>query len=213
MAWRFIKQVYHRMFLARNPKPPYPGHVTQIGDPVLRNIASPVPLDKIHTKELQNLIYILKSLIKRSNLIGLSAPQVGIPLQVFVIDFPHPSKYFSKEEIIRKEMEHIKNQVWINPELKVLDHAKVIFNESCASFKGYSADVPRFKRVLLTGLNENGEKKIWDAKGWSARILQHEMDHLNGVMFSDRMIATSLCCTGWHTINKFQGFVELRYDH
>lgn len=116
------------------------------------------------------LIYILKSLIKRSNLIGLSAPQVGIPLQIFVIDFPHPSKFFSKEEINLKEMEHIANQViriacviiviimvlylqvWINPELKVLDHAKVTFNESCASFKGYSADVPRFKRVLLTGI-------------------------------------------------------------
>ncbi|KAL4111904.1 hypothetical protein QTP88_015775 [Uroleucon formosanum] len=213
MALRFIKRTYNRMFLVKDPMPPYASHVVQIGDPVLRNKASPVPLEKIGTKEVQNLIYIIKSLMKKSNLIGLAAPQIGIPFQIFVIHFPHPSHYFSKEEIILKGMEHVENQVWINPELKVLDHQKVTFNESCASFKGYSADVPRYKRVLLTGINENGEKKTLDAKEWTARIVQHEMDHLNGVMYSDRMVLKSLCCTGWHTINQFQGFVELRYEN
>jgi len=115
-----------------------------------------------------------------------------------------------------------------------LDHEKVTFTESCASFKGYSADVPRYKRVLLTGkiisclytswfpcylfkwfilgIDQNGEKKTLDAKEWTARIVQHEMDHLKGVMYSDRMVLDSLSCTGWHTINQFQGFVELRYE-
>jgi len=52
--------------------------------------------------------------MKKSNLIGLAAPQVGVPLQIFVIHFPHPYKYFSKEEITLKDMEHVKNQVSIN---------------------------------------------------------------------------------------------------
>lgn len=66
---------------------------------------------------------------------------------------------------------------------------------------------------LILGIDEKGEKKTLDAKGWTARIVQHEMDHLNGVMFTDRMVPTSLCCTGWHTINNYQGFVELRYEN
>lgn len=70
----------------------------------------------------------------------------------------------------------------------------------------------KFKQNLILGINENGEKLTLDARGWTSRIIQHEMDHLNGVMFSDRMILNSLCCTGWHTINQFQGFVELRYE-
>lgn len=201
------------MFLMKDPKPPYTGHVVQIGDPVLRNKALSIPLNNINTKEIQNIVHILRSLTKRLDLIGLAAPQIGVSLQMFVINFPHPSKYFSKEEVSVKEMEHIDNQVWINPELKVLNYEKVTFNESCASFKGYSADVPRYKRVLLTGIDENGEKKTLDARGWTARIVQHEMDHLNGMMFTDRMVLSSLCCTGWHTINKYQGFVELRYEN
>jgi len=212
MIWRFIQRTYKRMFLVKNSKPPYSSHVVQIGDPVLRTKSWPVNLESINTKEIQNLIHILKSLMERSDLVGLAAPQVGIPLQIFVIHFPHPHKYFSKEEIILKKIEHVKNQVWINPELKVLDHVTVTHNESCASFKGYTADVPRFNRVLLTGFNADGEKKILDAQGWTARIIQHEMDHLNGIMFTDQMVSSSLCCTGWDTINKYQGFVELRYD-
>lgn len=65
---------------------------------------------------------------------------------------------------------------------------------------------------LILGMNENGENKTLDAKGWTARIVQHEIDHLNGIMFTDRMIPSSLCCTGWHSINEYQGFVELRYE-
>lgn len=55
MAWRLIKRTYNRMFLAKNPKPPYTNHVVQIGDPVLRNKASPIPPEKINTKEIQNV--------------------------------------------------------------------------------------------------------------------------------------------------------------
>ncbi|XP_050423308.1 peptide deformylase, mitochondrial-like [Adelges cooleyi] len=213
MVLRYIKRTYNRMFLAKPSKPPFANHVAQIGDPVLRNKAFPIDDDGIRSKEIQNLISVLKSTIKRCDLIGLAAPQVGIPLQLFVINFPHPLKHYSKEEVCLKQMEHVEQQVWINPEVKILDHTIVTFNESCASFKGYSADVPRYSRILLTGVNENGETQKLDAKGWTARIIQHEMDHLDGIMFSDRMIVNTLCCTGWDTINKFQGFVELRYEN
>lgn len=55
MAWRSIQRTYNRMFLAKHPKPPYPSHVVQIGDPVLRNISSPILLDKINSNEVQNV--------------------------------------------------------------------------------------------------------------------------------------------------------------
>lgn len=55
MVWRFLKRTYNRMFFMKNPKPPYSGHIVQIGDPVLRNIALPISSEKINTKELQNV--------------------------------------------------------------------------------------------------------------------------------------------------------------
>lgn len=87
----------------------------------------------------------MKSLIKRANLIGLSAPQVGIPLQIFVIDFPYPSKHFSKEEIIIKEMQHINNQV-------MRRNINVIKKKKCYNY-GYN-------NFIIVGLDKSRVKSI-----------------------------------------------------
>lgn len=78
--------------------------------------------------------------------------------------------------------------------------------------KGFSAEVPRFYQVQLTGLDENAEDLKIEAKGWTARIIQHEMDHLNGVLYTDLMDRKSLVCSCWAVVNERNGRVELPYD-
>lgn len=99
----------------------------------------------------------------------------------------------------------------INPELTVTDYNKTIFEEACASVCGYTAEVPRYAAVTLTGLDRNGEKQELQLKGWNARIAQHEMDHLNGIVFTDIMKRQSLSCSCWHTVNVKEGQVTMSF--
>uniref|UniRef100_A0A1A9VP02 Peptide deformylase n=1 Tax=Glossina austeni TaxID=7395 RepID=A0A1A9VP02_GLOAU len=87
--------------------------------------------------------------------------------------------------------------VMINPTLKVLDYDKRKFLESCMSVKGYSAEVERYRSVLLTGVDDRNNKQVLTLKGWNARIAQHEMDHLDGKLYIDHMDPSTFHCTCW----------------
>lgn len=100
----------------------------------------------------------------------------------------------------------------INPVLKVTDYEKRTFTETCASVTGYSAEVARYNAVELTGLLESGEEKRLELSGWNARIAQHEMDHIEGVIFTDLMNRKTLACTCWEAVNDHDGRVEVRFD-
>ncbi|KAL1465516.1 hypothetical protein WDU94_005079 [Cyamophila willieti] len=192
-------------------KPPY-DHITQIGDPVLRHVCKPVDAAEINSDKTQELIIQMKNIMHKFQLFGLSAPQVGLPLRLFIIAFPKPEETFNEDEIKRLEMEAFPHMVWINPEMKILDYKnKITEVESCGSLKSLQAQVPRFRKVQLTGLNELGQSKSWIAEGWSARMVQHEMDHLNGTLFTDCMLPKTLECISWHDINLQNGLLELRY--
>lgn len=111
--------------------------------------------------------------------------------------------------------------------MKVIDYTKIIHSESCESFKGFYADVPRHYAVEVEGmyhtykllfyiyfliaLNENGKKFNLKLKGWAARIVQHEMDHLNGKLYTDIMDRKSLTCSCWQVINERRGKVLLPF--
>jgi peptide deformylase len=91
-------------------------------------------------------------------------------------------KSFTPDAIKAKELSFLPLTVFINPEVKVLDHRKVTFEESCGSVMGFSADVSRCHSIEVTFYDEKGEKKTEKFSGWNARIIQHENDHLNGVI-------------------------------
>lgn len=91
------------------------------------------------------------------------------------------------------------------------DYNKKVFAEACASVRGYSAEVPRYAGVTLTGLNRDGDKHQLQLKGWNARIAQHEMDHLNGVVFTDIMNRQTLSCTCWHMVNVKEGRLNIPF--
>lgn len=103
-------------------------------------------------------------------------------------------------------------QVLINPTMKVTDYEKRTFSETCASVTGYSAEVSRFNAVTLTGFSAEGLEQTLALSGWNARIAQHEMDHIDGVIFTDLMERKTLTCTCWDAVNRHNGRIEMRFD-
>ncbi|XP_065216559.1 peptide deformylase, mitochondrial-like [Planococcus citri] len=210
-----IKRIKKFMAVYRLPyeiKPPYT-HIVQAGDPVLRKPAEYLKKQDIETPQVQELIELMKKITIDYQFVGLSACQIGIPLRIMTLHLPRAQidRLFTPEQIQTKEIEEIPLQVWINPEMKVNDYKSVIDTEQCGSLLSLCADVKRYYKVTLNGLDENGKIKSLTAQGWTARIIQHEMDHLSGVLYTDIMIPKSLRNVVWKKINEFNGFIELRY--
>lgn len=99
----------------------------------------------------------------------------------------------------------------INPKIKVINYNQKVFSEGCGSVCGYTANVARYTEVQLTGHNEKAEPVALHLKGWTARIAQHEVDHLKGTMFTDLMDKKSLACAVWPAINFYGGKLEIPF--
>lgn len=99
----------------------------------------------------------------------------------------------------------------INPVIKIVNYEKRVFREGCASVCGYNADVPRYHKIILSGLDQNGEAFQKHLKGWTARIAQHEMDHLEGQLFVDIMEKKSLTCVAWEAVNDNEGKLNIPF--
>jgi peptide deformylase len=120
--------------------------------------------------------------------VGLAALQVGIPVQLAVIeDKEEYLKGISPAELEERERRSLPFQVIINPMITARSEKVADFFEGCLSLAGFSAVVPRAHSVRVECLNERGQKRTIEASGWHARILQHEIDHLQGSLYIDRM--------------------------
>ncbi|XP_075993452.1 peptide deformylase, mitochondrial [Genypterus blacodes] len=184
------------------PRPPY-GHVCQVGDPVLRSHAAPVDPAAITGPEVQKVIGTMVRVMRGLECVGLSAPQVGVPLRILVLEYPE--KMLHESSPAAREARGLSVQplrVFINPRLRVLDGRTALFQEACESVCGFSAAVPRFLSVEVSGLDERGEAVTWQASGWPARILQHEMDHLDGLLYVDRMDSKTFINIHWEAHNE-----------
>lgn len=202
---------FKSLFKIEKDLPPY-NHIIQIGDPTLRKISDAVPTELIKSPEIQFLISQLTQVLKDYNLVGIASPQIGINLRIFLISFGEAMKEkFSPEIYKAKEMSTLPLTVFINPELKVLDHQKIVFEEGCASIVGLVAEVPRNYSVQVNAFDANGNKIEHVFKGWCARIAQHENDHLDGVLFTDLMDRKTLRNTNWEIINSKCGRIEVPY--
>jgi peptide deformylase len=140
-----------------------------LGDPVLRQKAEPVTAI---TPELRSLIADMFDTMYAEEGVGLAAPQVGVSDRVIVVD-PHDDE--------------TQPFALINPE--ILDASKETEKneEGCLSIPGVRDMVERSSRVRVRGLSEQGEIREFDAEGLLSRILQHEVDHLDGILFFDRV--------------------------
>ncbi|XP_053174610.1 peptide deformylase, mitochondrial [Scomber japonicus] len=182
--------------------PPY-SHVCQVGDPVLRSHAAAVDPSTITGTEIQQVINTLVTVMRKLECVGLSAPQIGVPLRILALEYPQ--KMLEESSPVSREARGLSTQplrVFVNPQLRVLDGQTLVFQEACESISGFSATVPRYRSVEVSGLNEKGEAVAWKASGWPARILQHEMDHLDGVLYIDRMDSKTFININWQAHNE-----------
>ncbi len=162
--------------------------IVQAGDPVLRQPASALSRQEIEGPAIQQLIRLMHDTMRDAPGVGLAAPQVGLALQLAVIeDRAEYHKDIPPERLAEREREQLPFQVIINPVITSYGEPNVDFFEGCLSLAGFSALVPRASHVRVECLNERAETIVIEAQGWYARILQHEIDHLNGTLYFDRM--------------------------
>ncbi|KAH1181341.1 hypothetical protein KIL84_005067 [Mauremys mutica] len=181
--------------------PPH-ARVCQAGHPVLRAAAAAVEPALIASPDVQRLIRRLVRAMRRLPCVGLSAPQLGVPLQLFVAELPERLHRATSPSLrAARQMAPFPLKVFVNPALRVLDSRLVSFPEGCASIAGFAACVPRYQAVQVSGLNEAGDAVSWQASGWAARILQHEMDHLQGILYIDKMESRTFVNTRWTELN------------
>ncbi len=144
--------------------------IRYIGDPILRKIAEPITqFDENIKKFAQDLITIMHV----EDGIGLAAPQIGISKQIIAVD---------ASELVEDEYA----RVFINPEI-LESSGEWVVEEGCLSIPNVREEVTRPEQILLKYQNEEGEVFEESYSGWVARILQHEIDHLNGILFVDRI--------------------------
>ena len=186
--------------------------IVQAGHPVLRQEARPLTPAEIAGKEIQKLIESMRKTMHDAPGVGLAAPQVGLPLQLAVIeDRAEYHKDVSKEQLRERERRPVPFHAIINPRITEKSDDTVEFFEGCLSLAGFSALVPRARTVRVEFLNERGVKVALEASGWYARILQHEIDHLNGTLYIDRMHSrTFTSLDNWNEFWKGKPISEIK---
>jgi peptide deformylase len=168
-------------------------HIAQIGEQVLRAPANELSRQDILSPKTQELIEHMRDTMRNAPGVGLAAPQVGVPLQLAVIeDREEYQKKFTPAQLSERQRQPIPFHLIVNPRIVSADNTGLEFFEGCLSIAGYSAIVPRARAVTVEYLDEHAENKRVEAVGWYARILQHEIDHLAGVLYVDRMRTCTL---------------------
>lgn len=165
--------------------------IVKFGNPILRQNARELTHEEILSPSIQQLILEMQATMRKAPGVGLAAPQIGKPYQLAVIeDMNHA--HLTEEELLERDRKKVPFHVIINPKI-FLDNSEITeFFEGCLSFPGALGIVPRAKSVRVECLNEHAQPVTIEATGWYARILQHEVDHLNAGLFIDRAYIPSI---------------------
>ncbi|KND49020.1 MAG: peptide deformylase [Parcubacteria bacterium C7867-005] len=154
--------------------------------PALRKIALEVPIKAIGTKKIQNILNKMKgALDKEDDGVAIAAPQIGESLRIFVVSGRTLSLIKNGDAVI-KDKNKSDDIVFINPVLTKLSKSKKKMEEGCLSVRWLYGQVERSEKATIEAYDENGKKFIKGASGLMAQIFQHEVDHLNGVLFIDK---------------------------
>jgi len=162
--------------------------IAEVGNPVLRRAARALSLEEIRSPEIQKLMRDMRETMHAAPGVGLAAPQVGHSIQLAVIeDRAQYHTDIAPEQLAAKERQSVPFHVLINPRVVRQSSDTREFFEGCLSLPGYTAIVRRAHAVTVAFLDEEGNSRSVEATGWYARILQHEIDHLQGHLYIDRM--------------------------
>ncbi|HQE91440.1 MAG TPA: peptide deformylase [Anaerolineae bacterium] len=150
--------------------------IITVGDPRLRKRSHPV--EKV-TPEVRELIRDMVETMDAANGVGLAAVQVGEMVRVIVIETPEDEEDPTSGKLY----------IVINPEIVKMSKETAVGSEGCLSVPGYAGEVERATEVVVRGLDRHGKPFRLRARGFLARVFQHEIDHCNGVLYTDRLVA------------------------
>lgn len=168
----------------------------QENNPLLRRKAEPLALHELSSPRITELIADMKALLaKEAYGVALAAPQVGEPLQLFIIsgkalardarnvaDDPETDENEEADE----KLPRLPDQIYINPQLVKLSRKKEGKHEGCLSIRGKWGVVPRAEKATIRAYDEEGREFTRGASGFLAHVFQHEMDHLDGILYTDK---------------------------
>lgn len=163
--------------------------IVQKGNDVLRQTARTILIDEIKTKKIQKVLSDMKiALDAQEDGVAIAAPQIGVPLRIFIVS--KRVEILNKGEdgkgVSEKELSGFKDSVYINPEIKKMSKTKARLDEGCLSVRYLYGKVERSEKTTVTAYDENGKKFTKGGSGLLAQIFQHEIDHLNGILFIDK---------------------------
>lgn len=157
--------------------------IVAYGDPVLRKVGKEITQEY---PKLEELILNMKETMKNAQGVGLAAPQIGKDIRLFLID---ASPFAESDELDEEERSFLQDfkRTFINAEIIEEEGDEWAFNEGCLSIPNINEDVYRNETIHIEYLDENFEKKTETLSGLAARIFQHEYDHIEGILFTDKL--------------------------
>ncbi len=156
--------------------------IARMGNPILRQRARLVRPEEVGTPELNRLIDDMIDTMRDANGIGLAAPQVHESIRLAIIGFDEASSRYP-------DMGKMPLEVLINPQVTILDPTPQAYWEGCLSIPEIRAKVERPRKIKVEWLDQDASSLSIEAEGFLATVFQHELDHLDGVLFVDRMRA------------------------
>jgi len=166
--------------------------IVNVGEPELRVASRELSQEQISSPSIQDLIEYMRETLRDAPGVGLAAPQVGESLKLAVIeDKAEYHKGLTEPELKERGRSEVPFHVIVNPVIELVTEPSETFFEGCLSLPGFTALVPRAKQARVRCLDHRGDARIIEASGWYARILQHEVDHLHGTLYIDRMLPQS----------------------
>ena len=154
--------------------------LVRMGNPILRLTSTPVAIEDIQTQEMKSLLTDMYDTMKENGGIGIAAPQIGVSSQVSLIEIPENSTRY--EGTSATQLFTI-----INPKIEITNNEPQGFWEGCLSVPGLKGYVERPQGVKVNYLDENAQEKSIEFTGFLATVFQHEIDHLNGILFTDHL--------------------------
>lgn len=154
--------------------------IREVGDPILNTKCKEVDIKNINQETLEE-IEDLKETLNFTEGFGISAPQVGIDKKIVIIQI-------NKDKCTYKNCEEVPTTVMLNPSYRKLSEEKEIEYEGCLSVPSIRGKVERYTEIEITYYNERGNKIVKPLKGFTARCVQHELDHLDGIVFLEKVI-------------------------
>lgn len=153
--------------------------IREVGDPILQKKCNEIDIKNIN-REILDIIEDLKATLEFGTGLGIATPQIGVNKRIIVVGA-------KKENIKYNDAEEIPITAMINPIWKKISEDTDIQYEGCMSVPVIRGKVERYKNIELTYFNENGEKIVRQVNGFFARLVQHECDHLDGIVFLEKV--------------------------